>query len=161
MRITSNETMSSFMDCAGYPGRIQRITAPFCSLLCFRRTTRAAWVLSGWRCTYLGWGWCVEASLPPRGPGTQRGGWAEPAGAVGEGALLSSESVRAQPVSSGSLRGGHAGRRHPPSYSFPDARRRHIGTGFSGTARFHRRNRVSQVEASASAHPGWGTGWVS
>lgn len=52
------------------------------------RVKKVAWLLSSWRCTYPGWELCAEASPPPHGPGTQRGGWAEPAAAVDGATLL-------------------------------------------------------------------------
>lgn len=58
-------------------------TPPFCL-----RVKKVAWLLSGWRCTYPGWEPYAGASPPPHGPGTQRGGWAEPAAAVDGATLL-------------------------------------------------------------------------
>lgn len=60
--------------------------------VCLRRNKKGAQVLSGWGCTYLGWELCAGASPPPHEPDTQRGGWEQPAGAVGGEALLCKET---------------------------------------------------------------------
>lgn len=88
-RLTLNEIMSSFLNCTQHV--LNEWLFPSAPSFHLRTNKKVTWVFSRWESTYLGWELCAGASPPPHRPGTQRGGWAEPAGVVGGVALLCRE----------------------------------------------------------------------